>query len=441
MSSFNQLKKYGSRPEMISLWILAGLMVAVLIANVFFLPFYLSLLSFIIFFAVLFAVGVSVLHFMRVRAESEIKTREFKSVIEHLRDGIIVYDGDFKILVFNPAAETMFGLSAEDVMGKKITQSMAGEERYRKLAEVMFPSLAPSLVQISESDDPLIVEISLEESDETFRITTNRMYDADGNVTGFLKIITDRTREKNLLQSKNEFISVAAHQLRTPLTAINWALESMLGESAAETASGETQKIILEAKGLAERALKIINDLLNAVKLEEGKFGYEFQEINLAEAIREFVDQAEIIAKEYGITVTFRSSENYVPITADLEKLSLVFSNVLDNAIRYNTKNGRVDVSVEMLPDKPYAVVRVKDTGIGISEKELKKIFQKFYRTPGAIAVEQNGSGLGLYIARNIVRRHGGEITVESVEGRGTTVSITLPRDPNLVPKHEIVEE
>lgn len=115
--------------------------------------------------------------------------------------------------------------------------------------------------------------------------------------------------------------------------------------------------------------------------------------------------------------------------------------NLLDNAIRYNIKNGEVILTVERLQDKPFIQVSVKDTGIGIPPESVKKIFNKFFRADNAIKAAPNGSGLGLYIVRNIIRRHGGEIWVESELNRGATFYFTLPIDQKLIPLKEVVYE
>jgi signal transduction histidine kinase len=122
----------------------------------------------------------------------------------------------------------------------------------------------------------------------------------------------------------------------------------------------------------------------------------------------------------------------------DSKQLSIALVNILENAIRYNVQNGEVIVRVDPVPGKPFVRVSVKDTGIGIPSEAMAKLFKKFFRADNAVQSATEGSGLGLYIAKNIIQAHGGEIGAESELGRGTTMSFTLPTDPNLVPKRNV---
>src|SRR3972149_1150481 len=162
-----------------------------------------------------------------------------QSVISELSDAVIAYDGDFKILIFNKTAEKVFGLKAMEVLGQTVTVERANEPRMKLLVQVIFPSLAPRVQTITEPGVyPQIVDLDLD--DYHLRITTNKITDQGGSAQGFTKVIHDRTRETEILRSKSEFITIAAHQLRTPLTAINWTYE-VLGKDAA--LSPETQEL------------------------------------------------------------------------------------------------------------------------------------------------------------------------------------------------------
>jgi signal transduction histidine kinase len=117
--------------------------------------------------------------------------------------------------------------------------------------------------------------------------------------------------------------------------------------------------------------------------------------------------------------------------------MRLALYNIVENGIRYNVKNGEVRVSFSLLKDAPYVQITIQDTGVGIPQKELSKLFTKFFRGEQAMKIETEGSGLGLYISKNIIQRHGGDITVSSIEKRGTTFKITLPTDESLIPPVE----
>ncbi len=353
------------------------------------------------------------------------KASELNAVIENIEDGIIIYDTDFKILALNGGGEKILGLGKRQFIGQKITPDFMGRPGFKLLTQILFPSLALSATQVSEENWPQVVEISTDEPALKLKTTLNRIINEAGEVTGFLKIISDETREKNILASKSEFVAVASHQLRTPLTGIKWTFESIVKDLAGD--KPELKENLDQGLKLTEEALKTVNDLLDVAKIEEGRFGYKFEKTDLAEFIQEIINQALPIAKEYNIAIQFHHPSETYFVAADRQKLGIAISNLIDNAIRYNAKNGEVAVLISKTENKPFLKISVRDAGIGIPEDEIGKLFTKFYRGSNAVQVAPNGSGLGLYIVKNIIENHGGKINVESAVGRGSTFYFTLP--------------
>lgn len=416
------LKNYGRTPQIFAWLTVLILLTALFVINAFFLPLLLLILTAIILLGTIFLVMQSQIKLARLSVESSFKIKELNVLIDDLKDGVLVYDNNFKVISFNRTAENIFGLKAADLLGKNLEPKLIKEPRLKTLIQAVFPSLAPTVAQLSEGEWPEVVDISLEDPSLKLRTTLNRIADDRGKTVGFLKVFHDQTREENILQSKSEFIAIAAHQLRTPLTAIHWAFENL---NQTET-KPEAKETINEGLKLAERSLKIVNDLLDAAKIEEGRFGYHFEEMDLGEFVKQILEQLKSVAEEYHIKLYFSSEKNY-KVRIDAEKLNIALSNLIDNAIKYNTKNGNVTVSLTELRDKPGVRIGVEDTGVGIPPEELKKLFMKFYRGTNITQIEPNGSGLGLYITKNIIEQHGGEIGVESILGRGSTFWFTLP--------------
>jgi len=171
-----------------------------------------------------------------------------------------------------------------------------------------------------------------------------------------------------------------------------------------------------------------VNDLLDVAKIEEGRFGYQFAEIDIVHFIEDLLGEASSLASEYGVNVYFEKQDiNSLTLTADKEKLSLALNNIIDNSIKYNIKNGKVTITLTRLTDAPFIEVSVADTGIGISAEDVDKLFTKFFRGNNVVKIQTEGSGLGLYIAKNIIMRHGGDVRAESEINRGTTFYFTLP--------------
>lgn len=408
-----------------------GLALVVVLINLFFLPVSIAALNLVVLCVATWLLMANYDKLARFSLENQVKNLELETVIQNIRDGVIVYDSNFRILSMNKSAEEIFGLNATEVLGQSIEPGMVKNPHLKAFTQVVFPSLAPVVNTISSSGWPQIIDLTLEDPRRDIRTVLNRIVNDKGEVVGFLKLVTDMTREKGITESKTEFISVAAHQLRTPLTALSWSFESLnkiLGDK--DPNIKEVTDLAKAGWQLTERSLKIVNDLLNAARIEEGRFGFNFEEVNLVDFMNAVVKQAEPIAKEYGIKFGFAPAGANYPVKIDQELLGIAISNLLDNGIKYNTKNGEVTVKIE--PDqKPGSVrIEIRDTGVGIPKDELEKMFQKFYRGTNVVQMEPNGSGLGLYITKNIIERHGGRIGVESQLGRGTVFSITLPLNP-----------
>jgi len=297
----------------------------------------------------------------------------------------------------------------------------------------MFPSLAPTVIRRSDPGTyPQIIEVSLENPAKELRIVTHKIVDDLGKTRVFIKVIKDRTRELELLRAKSDFITIAAHQLRTPTTALNWALDNLSKDKSLSKDSKGELKI---ARQTAKNLIKTINDLINITQIEEGKFGYNFNKLELNKFLSKLLSDADAVAKEYKVKLYYkRPKSKEVFVNADKARLGLAIANLIDNAIKYNVPNGQVIVSLKKIPNKPMVEISVRDTGVGIPKNDIKKLFTKFFRAKNIEQYGVEGSGLGLYLTKNIINRHGGTIRVDSVESRGSTFYFTLPTDPKLIP-------
>ena len=426
---------YAKLPEMRLFWIFLPLIFGIFAVEVVYLP--QTMLWFSAGFFVILAIVIffNNLRLARSNLEIKIERNELTGIVAALRDGLIAYDPNFKILIFNSAAEKIFGFSKQQVVGKYFSPEKINEPLFKIFIQTLFPSLAPIVAKHSAVGEyPQVIDLSFDEPKMELRVITNKIIDSNGRLLGFVKVVSDRTRETELLRSKSEFLSVAAHQLRTPLTAVNWIFESLANESL-----NDNQRQMVDS-GLTAGAylLKIVNDLLDVSKIEEGRFGYNFKTIDLIGFIDEVLSRAKSLADEAGVKLYFQKPAESIEINIDKQKLGMALYNLIDNAVRYNVKNGEATIGVEKLKDKPYVKISVKDTGIGIPKESINNLFAKFFRAENAIKSVTSGSGLGLYIAKNIVKRHGGEIWAESELNRGSVFYFTLPIDPKLMPTKEI---
>lgn len=420
-------------------WFFLPFLVALFIIDLIYLPQVLVFAVLAILLVLSAVILVNNLRLARSNLEIKIERNELKSIIANLKDGIIAYDPNFKILIFNRAAEEIFALRSEEALGKYFAPETAREPKFKLLSQAIFPSLAPLVVRRSEPGQyPQIIDVSFNESDMSLRIATDKITDSNGQLLGFVKIVRDRTREIKLLKSKTEFIATASHQLRTPATATHWAIEELSKQKMSE----EQKPIIETALSAVSKLMKTINDMLDVSKIEEGEFGYQFDNVEVVSFVEDIIRGMDPIAKQFNVKIYLEKPvEPSVAISLDRQKISMVLSNLIDNAVKYNVANGEVIVKIERLKDEPYLQISVKDTGVGVSAEDVKKLFTKFFRSENAVKFVTEGSGLGLYIAKNIINRHGGKIWVESEINRGSTFYFTLPIDPKLIPSKELIYE
>lgn len=237
-------------------------------------------------------------------------------------------------------------------------------------------------------------------------------------------------------RAKSEFVSRTTHQLRTPLSAIKWTFHMIMnGDLGAVTAD---QRTFLE-KGYesAERVITVINDWLSLDYLEANRTKYQIVPVNVCELIDGVVFEFNEKAKEKNQTVVVERPKTNLPLLPlDPIKFGMVMENLLDNAIKYTPVGGRITVTVsddKMNAAEKMLEVVVADTGIGIPKGEQEKIFQQFFRSSNASQLAPRGSGLGLFIVRDIVEGHGGKIWFESEEGKGTQFHLAIPIRENKV--------
>ena len=361
-----------------------------------------------------------------------------EAILNSLSDGVIEYDNEFQIVLMNPKAETLLGIRFNNIKGRAITPDFAkNNPQYKGLVELMYPALAPYSSSVKEipGTPTKTMEVHTSSPELKLVVTLTQVIDQGGRVRGFLKILHDISRERLLGRIKSEFVTIAAHQLRTPLSAIKWTLKLLL-DGDAGALNKEQASFLERGYDTNERMIKLVNDLLSAARIEEGRFGYDFKDINLDEFLETIIKNYSEIVKRKSINFKFEKIDGALPLVyADPEKLSLAFNNLLDNAIKYTPAGGKILIKLEKKGN--YALVSITDTGVGIPDSEQTRVFSKFFRASNVMRMETEGTGLGLFIVHNIIKRHGGDIHFTSHESLGSTFTFTLPLKKELVPKEE----
>lgn len=430
----NKFIVYLSLPEMQLFWIILVPLLFLIGVNFHFLSYQWGIISLIIGILVLVIVFFVSIKAAKTRLNLINERNQTKAIITSFTDALVAYEEDFKITAFNHAAEELFNIKQEEVLGKIASPDWAKSSRTQVLTQILFPSLAPSVAWRTDGDTyPRVADFSFLEPRLELTVTSVRISSPTGKILGFFKIIHDRTREEELLGAKSEFLTVAAHQIRTPLSAIKWTFESLVnGDFDPVT---DSQKEALQNGLVAtEKVLKMANDLLDTSNIESGKFGYEFVQTDLIGLVSKMIEGYLPTVQRHNIKIYLEPpADGLEPLKLDPLRIKIVFQNLVENAIRYNVENG--EVVIRLVKKPPYLEVTIQDTGIGIPKEELPKLFVKFFRASNVLKYETEGTGLGLYITKNIVEAHGGKIWVESVENRGTTFHFTLPLDEKFIPQ------
>lgn len=362
-----------------------------------------------------------------LKETKEAKNREKKekdktlAIISNLVDPIIILDKNGKLNLFNPETKKVFGLKKSQIGEKVNKKDNYSMENFKELASKDF-KVTPAEELDSKNEEE--VEIEHEGEKITYKVITTKIYDNNKKNIGTMKVFSDLTREKRISRMKTEFVSIAAHQLRTPLSAIKWAIKMILDGDAGEVS--EDQRDLLK-KGFEsnERMIKLVNDMLNVTRIEEGRLQYNFKKEDFEEVYKTVMNNMDNKIKKKNIKFDINKPQKLPRVYLDKDKIRLVLQNLLENAVKYTPENGKVTLTIKA--GKKYLTVKVKDNGVGIPKEEQEKLFSKFFRAKNVKKMETDGTGLGLFIAKNIIKKHQGEIKCDSEEGKGTEFSFYIP--------------
>lgn len=350
-----------------------------------------------------------------------------QSILLSIGDGLVVTDKDAKIILTNSAFEKLIGYTQEEVIGKTISEIIKIEDQYNQEVEQSdyphYSVIANKKSYISPADKTIYY---LDKNNNKFPISsTINPIQIENEVIGAVEIFKDITIEKEIAKAKNEFVSLASHQLRTPLSSINWYVEMLLDDNLEGTE--EEYKSYLNEIDIASRRMGgMINALLNVSRLELGTFAIEPEVVNIKDLIHTIVndEKSKIIKKKLKVDGKF--AEEMPTIYTDPKLLSMVIQNLLSNAVKYTPETGKITLIASVTKDNKM-IISVRDTGYGIPKSEQEKIFSKLFRASNIKKHDTDGNGLGLYIVKLILDNLGGEISFTSEENKGTTFYFTLP--------------
>lgn len=340
------------------------------------------------------------------------------AAVESLYDPVIVTDAGGRVVHLNPAAEGLFG-PASDAKDRPVAQ-VIGEKR---IVEGVEQAIRRERVSAAE-DEAGYVPLQVGEAQRTYRLRASPMRDEDGSLLGAVAVLEDITHLRELDRLKTEFVGVASHELRTPVTSLLLSVQ-LMQEGAVGPLTPDQQAVVAAQREDLERLERMMRDLLDVTRLEAGVTPPRLAIVPVRELIQAALDSVSAQAEAKGLTLIMDETPNLPPVRADRAQITRALVNLLNNAIRHTPAGGSVTVRATLEANQKNKVrFAVEDTGTGIPPDYLPRIFERFVQVPGAT---RGGAGLGLSIVQNIIRAHGSEITVTSELGRGSVFAFALP--------------
>jgi methyl-accepting chemotaxis protein len=356
---------------------------------------------------------------------------KFKLAVDNASDHIVITDTEGTVMYANKAAEKVTGFTVQEIMGKKAGKLWGGvmdKKFYKKMWDT-----------ISIDKEPFSGEITNRRKNKEEYIALSRIspiINKHGVVEFFVGIERDITKEKQVDQAKTEFVSLASHQLRTPLSTINWYAEMLLAGDAGKITEDQ-KKYLQEIYHGNQRMVDLVNALLNVSRLELGTFVVEPEQIDILKITRSVLDELKPKVDEKKLIVKEEHQGDLPEINADPKLTRIIIQNLLSNAVKYTPESGKVDVGIslkhkgELVEGKPVikdsVLISVKDTGYGIPEHQQDKMFTKLFRADNVKEKDTEGTGLGLYIIKSILNQCNGKVWFKSIEDKGTTFYILMP--------------
>jgi two-component system, NtrC family, sensor histidine kinase KinB len=341
-----------------------------------------------------------------------------EAAVDSLFDPVIVTDSQGRVQRINRAAEPLFGPEAT-VLGRSIEDVTNDPRLSMAVLDVL-----ESQRTVASEESAAVVPIIVDGAKRAFRQRTTPMRDADNQLVGAVLLLEDITHLREIDRLKSEFIAGASHELRTPLTSLEMGIHLLL-EAPAGGLSARQLELLTMCREDAMRLDKLVRDLLDLSRIESGKEIPELVPVSPGDLVREALKPLRQQADAKHVTLQMGAAAELPDVMADRSQVERVIANLVINAIRATASGGEIHVNAA--GRQGYVTISVRDTGRGIPHDYLGQVFEPFVQVPNAPA---GGAGLGLSISRRIVEAHGGQITVRSELGQGTTFTFTLPIAP-----------
>jgi two-component system phosphate regulon sensor histidine kinase PhoR len=342
-----------------------------------------------------------------------------EAILDGMLEGIVAIDSSTEVILYNAAAARIFNLPAK-----------LAHQRPRLIEVSRDPDVNEVFRQVLSTGEPAQRRVELLRRDRrVFSLHVNPI--SAGSVetpgTGAAGVLFDITELERLERVRRDFFANLSHELRTPLTAILAYIETLLDGAIDDPLNNVRFLQIIQKHAMRMQAL--VRDITDLSMIESGEIALRLTNVDLASTVDEMFVLAASRAESAGVTLVSRVPRGF-GVTADRYRLEQILNNLIDNAIKFNTRNGRVEVAAERMPGGS-AAIRISDTGIGIPQADLSRVFERFYRADRSRSRDAGGSGLGLAIVKHLAQAHGGTVAVESHQGRGSIFTVVLPQPPD----------
>lgn len=349
-----------------------------------------------------------------LRSEKE----KVDSILRCMIEGLVVVDAKGKVLLINEQAKTMFGVTEEQIRDGSFVEISRSPEIHEILREVLAFDFAKNTYS---------KRVSVEDG-RWFAVNAVSLRNGTEQPSGSILVFHDVTEIQRLETIRSDFVANVSHELRTPLTAIRGYVETLLHHPPADPA--DTKQFLSIIDRHSERLSRLTEDLLTLSDLESGAPKLTLKPLEAGQLIQRVLEVFWDRAGKKNVKLSYSFSSALPVILGDSDRLQQLFINLVDNAVKYTPAGGSVTVTAAEIPADAQAdaavEISVADTGSGIAEKDLPRLTERFYRVDKARSREMGGTGLGLAIVKHIVQAHGGELKIESVLNKGTTVRILL---------------